>query len=195
VKSEVGSGRNGHRPKLRRLLADPKVTTVVVEHRDRLVAMASRRGIAVAGVPAAYSSIWGRQHWMAPLLAQHQQVSRPTAAAVVLGRSASRAIRSAQTTGTSRGDHIRRIEAAGQPADVESYQVGMVGMAGTMCQGQSKHRRRQGNHTGGPRPETATDCLAEPRSGRTVGSRPGATYGHSVGTVEVASSAASAPSS
>ena len=30
---------NGSRPKLRRLLADPKVTTVVVEHRDRLARM------------------------------------------------------------------------------------------------------------------------------------------------------------
>lgn len=34
--SEVGSGMNGARAKVRRLLADPKVTTVVVEHRDRL---------------------------------------------------------------------------------------------------------------------------------------------------------------
>lgn len=36
VESEVGSGMNGARPKVRRLLADPDVTTVVVEHRDRL---------------------------------------------------------------------------------------------------------------------------------------------------------------
>lgn len=36
VEAEVGSGMNGSRPKARRLLADPKVTTVVVEHRDRL---------------------------------------------------------------------------------------------------------------------------------------------------------------
>jgi putative resolvase len=36
VEAEVGSGMNGSRPKVRRLLADPKVTTVVVEHRDRL---------------------------------------------------------------------------------------------------------------------------------------------------------------
>ncbi len=33
--SEIGSGLNGHRPKLMRLLSDPKVTTIVVEHRDR----------------------------------------------------------------------------------------------------------------------------------------------------------------
>ncbi|WP_343571438.1 IS607 family transposase [Mycobacterium sp.] len=36
VEAEVGSGVNGSRSKVRRLLADPKVTAVVVEHRDRL---------------------------------------------------------------------------------------------------------------------------------------------------------------
>ena len=39
VEAEVGSGMNGPRPKLRRLLADPKVSVVVVEHRDRLARM------------------------------------------------------------------------------------------------------------------------------------------------------------
>jgi putative resolvase len=36
VVTEVGSGLNGRRPRLARLLADPKVATVVVEHRERL---------------------------------------------------------------------------------------------------------------------------------------------------------------
>jgi len=36
VESEVGSGMNGARRKVQRLLADPRVGTVVVEHRDRL---------------------------------------------------------------------------------------------------------------------------------------------------------------
>ncbi|MHB2023606.1 MAG: IS607 family transposase [Mycobacteriales bacterium] len=39
VEAEVGSGMNGSRSKLRRMLADPKVTVVVVEHRDRLARM------------------------------------------------------------------------------------------------------------------------------------------------------------
>ncbi len=39
VEAEVGSGMNGTRTKLRRLLADPKVSVVVVEHRDRLARM------------------------------------------------------------------------------------------------------------------------------------------------------------
>ncbi len=36
VVTEVGSGMNGRRKKLARLLADPRATTIVVEHRDRL---------------------------------------------------------------------------------------------------------------------------------------------------------------
>lgn len=36
VEAEVGSGMNGSRTKVRRMLADSKVTAVVVEHRDRL---------------------------------------------------------------------------------------------------------------------------------------------------------------
>lgn len=34
--TEVGSGLNGNRPKLRRILSDPGVTVLVVERRDRL---------------------------------------------------------------------------------------------------------------------------------------------------------------
>ena len=37
--SEVGSGMSDRRRKLSRLLADPVVTTIVVEHRDRLARM------------------------------------------------------------------------------------------------------------------------------------------------------------
>ncbi|WP_094795278.1 IS607 family transposase [Streptomyces kasugaensis] len=36
VESEIASGMNGCRAKAKRLLADPAVTTVVVEHKDRL---------------------------------------------------------------------------------------------------------------------------------------------------------------
>ncbi|WP_330331729.1 IS607 family transposase [Streptomyces sp. NBC_00536] len=36
VESEIASGMNGSQAKARRLLADPAVTTVVVEHNDRL---------------------------------------------------------------------------------------------------------------------------------------------------------------
>ena len=36
VESEIGSGMNGGRSKAKRLLADPAVTVVLVEHKDRL---------------------------------------------------------------------------------------------------------------------------------------------------------------
>ena len=36
VVCEVGSGLNGKRPKLARVLSDPSATVIVVEHRDRL---------------------------------------------------------------------------------------------------------------------------------------------------------------
>jgi putative resolvase len=39
--SEVGSGMNGSRPKLRRLLSDRTVDCIVVEHRDRLARLGS----------------------------------------------------------------------------------------------------------------------------------------------------------
>ncbi len=36
VCAEIGSGMNGQRPKIRRLLSDPAIGTIVIEHRDRL---------------------------------------------------------------------------------------------------------------------------------------------------------------
>ena len=36
VVSEIASGLNDRRPKLRRLLGDPTVHTIIVEHRERL---------------------------------------------------------------------------------------------------------------------------------------------------------------
>ena len=41
VVSEVGSGLNGHRRKLLAILRDPKITAIVVEHRDRLARFGS----------------------------------------------------------------------------------------------------------------------------------------------------------
>jgi predicted site-specific integrase-resolvase len=35
--TEIGSGLNGHRPKLKKLLSNPEVKIVLVEHRDRLM--------------------------------------------------------------------------------------------------------------------------------------------------------------
>lgn len=41
VVKEVGSGLNDQRPKLLRLLSDPDVTVIVVEHKDRLTRFGS----------------------------------------------------------------------------------------------------------------------------------------------------------
>ena len=38
---EIGSGLNGHRPKLMKLLSDPSVSLIIVEHRDRLMRFGS----------------------------------------------------------------------------------------------------------------------------------------------------------
>lgn len=39
--SEIGSGLNGHRPKLMKLLADQKMQVILVEHRERLARFGS----------------------------------------------------------------------------------------------------------------------------------------------------------
>lgn len=57
--------------------------------RDRLTAMASRRGVAIIGVDPAYTSIWGRQHWRKPLQQQTSDPARVTVhhgAAAAIGR-------------------------------------------------------------------------------------------------------------
>lgn len=55
--------------------------------RSRLTAMATRRGIAVIGVDAAYTSRWANQHWKLPLQQQTSDpVTRHHAAAVAIGR-------------------------------------------------------------------------------------------------------------
>jgi putative resolvase len=52
VVGEVGSGTNGRRPRLRRLLADPTVAMIVVEHRDRLARFGVEYLEAVLGAQA-----------------------------------------------------------------------------------------------------------------------------------------------
>jgi len=58
--------------------------------RDRLTQMAANVGLAVIAVNPAYTSRWGREHWLAPLQEQASPVpaSGHHAAAVVIGRRA-----------------------------------------------------------------------------------------------------------
>jgi IS605 OrfB family transposase len=79
----LGRGSRGKR--LRRTIAG----IPTAKFRNRLVGMASRRGVAVVGVDPAYTSKWGVQHWYQPL---QQQTSDPATvtghhcAAVAIGR-------------------------------------------------------------------------------------------------------------
>ena len=59
VVREVGSGLNGKRPKLRRVLSDPSATVVVVEHRDRL----ARFGVEHLGAALTWmcARLYGRR--------------------------------------------------------------------------------------------------------------------------------------
>jgi hypothetical protein len=90
--------------------------------RDRLTQMAHNQGLRVIAVDPAYTSQWGRQHWLAPL----SQQASPTAtghhaAAVVIGRRAHghRARRPAGVTGADQRISRRRATpqaSAGQRA-------------------------------------------------------------------------------
>lgn len=51
--TEVGSGLNGQRKKLLRLLADPQIDTLVVEHRDRLMRFGAEYVEAALGARGA----------------------------------------------------------------------------------------------------------------------------------------------
>jgi IS605 OrfB family transposase len=79
----LGRGRRGKR--LRRTIAGIPTR----RFRDRLIAMATRRGIAVIGVDPAYTSTWGNQHWTKPLQQQTSDPATVTAhhgAAAAIGR-------------------------------------------------------------------------------------------------------------
>jgi putative resolvase len=54
VVTEVGSGLNGKRPKLRRILSDPDARLIVVEHRDRV----ARFGVEYLEAALAAQARW-----------------------------------------------------------------------------------------------------------------------------------------
>ncbi|MDT5239106.1 MAG: hypothetical protein QOD97_1304, partial [Mycobacterium sp.] len=77
----MGRGARGKR--FRRTVAG----IPTAKFRTRLTSMAARRGIAVIGVDAAYTSRWGAQHWAKPLQQQTSDpVTRHHAAAAAIGR-------------------------------------------------------------------------------------------------------------
>jgi hypothetical protein len=79
----LGRGKRGKR--LRRTIAGIPTG----RFRARLIGMAARRGIAIIGVDAAYTSRWGAQHWRKPLQQQTSDQSTVTVhhgAAAAIGR-------------------------------------------------------------------------------------------------------------
>jgi hypothetical protein len=56
--------------------------------RDRLTQMTRNKGLAVIAADPAYTSRWGKEHWLTPLREQDPTVSGHHAAAVVIGRRA-----------------------------------------------------------------------------------------------------------
>ena len=119
---EQGRERQGRRPSrgkpgkgFRRLVAG----IPTARFRDRLTQMTRNQGLWVIAVDPAYTSRWGREHWLAPL---REQVS-PTAsghhaAAVVIGRRAHghRARRRAGVTGADQRISPRRATPTAPPA-------------------------------------------------------------------------------
>jgi IS605 OrfB family transposase len=112
---EQGRERRGRRPsrgrrgrRFRRLVSGMPTG----KFRDRLVQMAANAGLSVIAVDPAYTSRWGREHWLAPLQDQASPVpaSGHHAAAVVIGRRAlgHRARRRAGVTGGGQRTSRRR---------------------------------------------------------------------------------------
>ena len=89
---EQGRERQGRRPSrgrrgkgFRRLLAG----IPTARFRDRLTQMTRNAGLWVIAVDPAYTSRWGREHWLAPLREQVSPIATGHhAAAVVIGRRA-----------------------------------------------------------------------------------------------------------
>jgi IS605 OrfB family transposase len=119
---EQGRERHGSRPSRgRRGRAFRRLTSGIPtgKFRDRLTQMASNAGLAVIAVDPAYTSRWGREHWLAPLQGQASpaaSVAVHHAAAVVIGRRAlgHRARRKAGVTGGGQRTGRRRA-APGAP--------------------------------------------------------------------------------
>ena len=103
--SRPSCGRRGRR--FRRLVSGIPAG----KFRDRLVQMTSNAGLAVIVVDPAYTSRWGREHWLAPLQNEASPIATGHhAAAVVIGRRAlgHRARRRAGVTGGGQRTSRRR---------------------------------------------------------------------------------------
>ncbi|MGH3828392.1 MAG: hypothetical protein ACRDQX_14675 [Pseudonocardiaceae bacterium] len=147
----LGRGHRGKR--LRRIFAGIPTR----KFRTRLTGMSTRRGIAVIGVDAAYTSRWGAQHWRTPLQQQTSDpVTRHHAAAAAIGRR-------------GLGLAIRR-----RPAGPRTRQRTSVGTPPTRPDHQPNTTPRRCRSSGPPTPppgarvhRTTPTARGQHRSGRT----------------------------
>ncbi len=152
----LGRGKRGKR--LRRTIAGIPTR----RFRDRLIAMAARRGVAVIGVDAAYTSKWGNQHWRKPLQQQTSDPSTVTghhgAAAAIGRRGLGLAIRR-RMAGPRSGQRTAGSTPPARPDHRPGTTHGECGSSGPPTH---PHRRR-----GVPVHRTTPTHRGQHRSGRT----------------------------
>jgi IS605 OrfB family transposase len=118
----MGRGQRGKR--FRRTVAG----IPTAKFGSRLTAMAHRRGIAVIGVDAAYTSKGGAQHWATPLQQQtSDSVTRYHAAAAAIGRRGLGMAIRRRPAGPRNGQRT----AAGTPPARPDHPLGHVGRHGS----------------------------------------------------------------
>jgi IS605 OrfB family transposase len=76
--------KHGRRKRFRQLISGIPTGRL----RARLLSMCAEAGIGVIAVDPAYTSVWGAQHWQAPLTGKTHKTSRHAAASVAIGRRA-----------------------------------------------------------------------------------------------------------
>jgi IS605 OrfB family transposase len=135
--------------------------------RDRLAQMAANAGLSVIIVDPAYSSLWGAEHWLAPLREHHPNTTGHHAAALVTGRRGlgHRARRRASGNRTA-------PEEAARPARARTRTTPAHGPAPRKPAALPGPRQPSGAKTGRPHRTTAGDQVAQDRSG------PSATQDH-----------------
>ena len=128
--------------------------------RDRLVQMAANAGLHVIVTDPAYTSRWGAQHWLAPLMEHHPEATGHHAAAAVIGRRGlgHRARRRANGNRTAPED-------AARPARARTRTTPARGPAPRKPAAPRDPRQPSGAKTGRPHRTTAGNQAAHDRSG------------------------------
>jgi hypothetical protein len=129
--------------------------------RDRLVQMAANAGLHVIVTDPAYTSRWGAQYWLTPLMEHHPETTGHHAAAAVIGRRGlgHRARRRANGNRTAPED-------AARPARARTRTTPTRGPAPRKLAAPRDPRRPSGAKTGRPHRTTAGNQAAQDRSGQ-----------------------------